>query len=827
MNSYPPVTISGARQHNLQSIDLEIPNGKITVITGRSGSGKSTLAIDILFAEGQHLYLQSVGADNLSGKRLWPRPDVDSILHLPPPVALQQASTLSSKNPNSTVATLTGLKRLARMLYATAATVECPQCRIPLRAQGIDEITAELEALDPGSRVILLAPVTTLFRQMPPDEAIAMLQGQGFLRIKIDDQQFYTDQKLKMPENWNRAEIIIDRLVIKPGISARLNDSVRLALKAGNGILFAEIIKNSCQTSAPSPRDAKRLAFTEKTVCPGCSREFPDPTPELFSMADIYRQESRPVPNGFSSVKEAREFVNSASIQGLSWIDFFQADFSHLKGWTDELAATLNRSDNTSPATSNRLAALRIADAISGTVKYACDMGISYLTPSRSLATLSHGELQRLRLGAQLGRNMTGILYILDEPTSGLHPLERASLYRNIKRLRKAGNTILIIEHDTTIMEQADHIIELGPGAGDNGGRVIFTGCPRDLAEYPGGSITGPWLAGKRNLSRRAHGHERAGWIRLEIPSRHILQKGVLKIPRQSLTCLTGLSGSGKTLLLETVINMAEKERESKQNRLPGTVLVKQNPVTRTSASFPATYMKIFSHIRGMFARTPEARKRGLGAGWFSLAKRGGRCEHCKGRGTVTSDLGFLPPVSSPCGICKGRRYNRDAMTIRYRGSSISDVLDMSATEAIGFFMHLGSVRKPLEWMERTGLGYLKLGQAISTMSGGELQRLKLARELARPACAETLYLFDEPTLGLHLEDIAMLITIVDDLLERGNSIIMAANDPRIVAVADWIIELGPGAGPEGGRITFQGTAAELASLETSPTAPFIRQFLK
>ncbi len=489
----------------------------------------------------------------------------------------------------------------------------------------------------------------------------------------------------------------------------------------------------------------------------------------------------------------------------------------------------------------HQVAARRILETVQSRIIPAVEMGLGYLGMDRPAGSLSTGELQRIRLGEQLSRSMSGVLYIMDEPTTGLHPSELQSLWRHIQRLRETGNTIVLIEHDTGFMEKADHLIELGPGAGEEGGHLIFSGPPEDMKQSGNATASGPWLSGSKNLSRKKIKAGMRGWIRFEGMKKNNLKDISPSVPTGCLTCITGVSGSGKSMLaaeIETALlrtrGQAGRDNgsatahvySSDTDIVPRPVMMDQTPVSGSFTSIPATYMGFFSYIRALFARTPEARKRGISAGWFSLAKKGGRCERCRGRGTLITDLKFLPPVESICDVCAGRRYNTDALSVTYKGKSMPDILDMTVSQAAGFFSKIASIRKPLEWIERTGLGYLKLGQPTSTLSGGEAQRIKLARELARRTGEQSVYILDEPTMGLHPEDVKHILIIFDDLLEKGHTVIVVEHDPRLIAVSDWAIELGPGGGPEGGNLIFEGTPEEMSEAENTATGSCIKTLL-
>ncbi len=818
------IEISKARQHNLQGIDIQIPVGKITVITGISGSGKSTLAMDVLFAEGQYRYLQSLSQDMWASVKLWDRPDVESISNLPPPVALEQKRPHG--NHRSTVATLTGTKSLLRMLFATAGTARCPSCRKHLKASTIDQIVDRLLQLGEGTKLVLLSPVTHLFQSMPIDKAVETVGEQGFLRVMVNGQLVYTDQPVEQHEPIDEALIVIDRLVIKPGIIGRLTDSAQLALRAGNGMLIAEVI----QKDSGLPKHL--LTFTERPICKQCHRSFPDIEPAFFSMIEqCTDQQLEKILPPHMSAAEFREFIRCVELGGVTWDQIFKMTLHDLLCWIRTVQTSMSETDSCSMAGHRVVAAERLLRAIRHRIIPAVQMNLDYLTLERQTSTLSTGEVQRIRIGEQLARNMSGILYIMDEPTTGLHPAEHQAVWQQIEKLCASGNTVLIIEHDTNFMQRAHHIVELGPGAGDQGGRVIFSGTPQEIMDTDRDTASGPWLSGEKALDRDRLTPGGQGWISLGGLKANNLKDVAIKIPVACLTSLVGPSGSGKSSLAQDIAKQLSDNTKAGRSDGYGqgnegvarVLIMDQSAISGSATSMPATWMGVFGSIRRLFARTIEARKRGITAGWFSLAKKGGRCEHCRGRGILTTDLKFLPPVQSRCDVCGGTRYSRDALSVTYKGKTISEVLEMTVNQAANFFSNITAIRKPLEWIERAGLGYLKLGQPTNTLSGGEAQRLKLAKELAKSNQQKTMYILDEPTMGLHLEDVENILEIFNDLLELGHTVMIAEHDPRLIAVSDWVIELGPIGGPDGGRITFQGTPKEMIKAEKSVTGRFLQ----
>ncbi len=819
------ILIRNAHQYNLKGIDLAIPLGAITVITGPSGSGKSTLVFDCLFAEGQQRYLDSMEMNPRRFVNLLDRPAVDGIDSLPPPIALKQKRPLQISR--STLASRSDVLLLLRMLFATYGTAYCPVCQTPIRVHTVDEIADEVLSLEPKTRITLLAPIAEKTGNMALEDLIGELRQQGFLRLRIDGRMILLDQVDNLDEPPSSLELVIDRIVLKPGTMVRLVDSLNLALKAGNGT----VIINVEDQETKSPHDLK---FSEKMACPDCGRDFPELAPELFSYLEPCIASVRHGPDMGTSGKclnNVDDFASNVRIHGTSLPELMDFTVSRSINWLIALKNALT--EDTTNAQATRIGTIRIIESILDKLTPLAEMGLGYLELGRPLSAMSGGEIQRLRLGSLIGKGMTGCLYILDEPTQDLHPEERRALNRCIQNLKKQGNTIILVEHDLEIISKADHVIELGPGAGEAGGRVIFEGSPADLAKS-GQALTGPFLKGTKVLRRHnmaSTGTHPKGWLQLKGSSTSTNPKGIaVEIPLNRLVCITGVSGSGKTSLIFKEL-LPELEKALKASRDKGTPLqtkririkgrtrphriisIDQGPLARSRRSMPATFMGIFSYIREIFSRTPEARARGLDPSYFSVNLKGGRCERCKGLGTIMLDLRYLPPVMCRCDICQGMRYNRDALSITFKGLNMAEVLNLSVRQAADFFSRIPRIRGPLEILERVGLGYLKLGQPSISLSGGEAQRLKMARELIGGNGEErhSIYLMDTPTRGMHLADIQKFIIILDELLEQGHSLIIIENQPQFVSVADWIIELGPKGGPEGGCVIAQGPRTSLS----------------
>ncbi|RKX61725.1 MAG: ABC-ATPase UvrA [Thermodesulfobacteriota bacterium] len=812
------IDIINVRQHNLKGFDLSIPLGKITVLTGPSGSGKSTLALDVLFAEGQYRYLESLGMAVKRIVELWDRPLVDAIKGLPPPIALEQKPFVRS--PRSSVATLTGIADLMRLFFATCGRPYCPKCKIEIRTLSVDQMADRILDFPKGTKLILMAPLTRKMDMIPLDDILNHLKKDGFLRVRIDKKPFTLDAPVTLDKKPRSLELVVDRLIVKPGILSRLADSLSLALSQGNGSVVIEILP------VKKEERPETLTFSEKMTCPECQESFPALSPRIFSSS---HPDGMCIScNGKGKNKSARPcrkcggtglnpFARSVRIGDKAFSDLMTWSVYKTCLWL--LSVSMEFSEKFH-GIKNIQAGARIIEAISSRLKPLEEMGLGYLELNRPTTTLSGGEIQRLRLGAQLGRDLTGILYILDEPTIGLHPCEQQALWQNLIHLKNQGNTIIVVEHDLDIIRKADHLIELGPGAADEGGRLVFAGTAGDMAKDQD-SVTGPYLQGNRRLKRHGHKRKNFGQVILCNAQKNNLRDITVAFPLGCLVCVTGVSGSGKSTLvtdeLYHAIRSYHRDGPSEKTKLildgglstmPATILVDQSPLAKARFSMPATYMGIFTHIRGLFCRTQEARSRGYKAGYFSLTRKGGRCERCKGQGFIDLDLQYLPSIKTTCDLCGGMRYNREALGIRYKGLTMAEILDMTVKDVADFFARIPRIRRPLEVIERIGLGYLKLGQPACTLSGGEAQRLKLARELAKQAHDPTIYIMDEPSCGLHQRDLERFIPVLDELLEQGHSVILIENQPEILNLADWIIEVGPGGGPDGGNIVAEGPPA-------------------
>ncbi|NIA09094.1 MAG: ABC-ATPase UvrA [Nitrospiraceae bacterium] len=676
------IDIVNVHHHNLKGFDLSIPLGKITVITGPSGSGKSTLALDVLFAEGQRRYLDSLGMAVKRIVHLWDRPQVDVIKGLPPPIVLEQKAAIHS--PRSKVATIIGVAELLRLFFATCGQAYCPRCQIEIRALSVDQMSERILDLPQGTRLTLMAPMTQRLDLMPLSKILSNLKKEGFFRIRIDGKPLTLDVPIKIEKRPQSLELVVDRLIVKPGISSRLADSLGLALNYGDGCVSVEI--------APIQKKGRPeiLSFTEKIICPGCGASFPPISLKLFSCRHpegmcmsckgTGKNEKGLTCQGCRGTG-LNPFACSVRIENETLPDLMQWSIHRVYSWL------LSLSKMEVHGFKNIQARARIVEAILSRLRPPEEMGLGYLGLNQPTASLSGGEVQRLRLGAQIGQDLTGILYIMDEPTVGLHPREQKALWKNICHLKDRGNTIILVEHNLGIIRKADHIIELGPGAGKAGGYLVFSGRPEDLARDQN-SITGPYLQGK-SLKRHGKAKKSHGRIVLYHAKKNNLRDISVAVPLGCLVCVTGASGSGKTTLITDELYQALQGKgntklvlEGNLRHIPKVILVDQAPLTRARHSMPATYMGVFTPLRDLFSRTPEARSRGYKAGYFSFMHKGGRCERCQGRGFIDLDLQYLPPIKATCDLCGGMRYNREALGIRYKGLNMAEVLDMTIKDA-------------------------------------------------------------------------------------------------------------------------------------------------
>ncbi|NMB78392.1 MAG: excinuclease ABC subunit UvrA [Methanomicrobiales archaeon] len=930
------IIIKGARQHNLKNFNVTIPRDKLVVITGVSGSGKSTLAFDTLYAEGQRRYVESLSSYARQFLGIMQKPDVDSIEGLSPAISIEQKTT--SKNPRSTVGTVTEIYDYLRLLYARIGTPFCPEHNIPIAAQTPDKIADQIAAEYPG-QVTVLAPIVRqkkgTYQQLLKD-----LNKEGFTRVRVNGKIIRTDEEIKLDRyKMQDIEIVIDRL--ETSERSRLTEAVENCLKKSDGLVLV------------AGEDGKESTYSSLMACPVCGMAFEELQPRMFSFNSPFgaceechglgvKMEFDPdliIPDkerciadgaiapyrnpmdgfrgqylatvaknyGFSVLTpikdltkeqyEALMFGSSKRMKFSMSMKNGDAEWSHTGEWEGLLPQTARlyaqtQSDwrkrelegymRVSPCPScngkrlkDKVLAVRIngksiidvtdmsisegiaffknikltpkeaeiANLITKEIKSRIDflekVGLGYLTLSRNAGTLSGGEAQRIRLATQIGSNLMGVLYVLDEPSIGLHQRDNRKLIETLRTLRDLGNTVLVVEHDEDMIRSAEHVIDMGPGAGMHGGHVIAEGAPKQI-EKNKKSLTGQYLSGAKMIDVPKKRRKSDKYITVKGCRENNLKNIDAKFPVGLLTVITGVSGSGKsTLVYETLYKaMMQELHESREqpgkhdklifdSKIDKVIVIDQSPIGKTPRSNPATYTKVFDEIRSVFAETKEAKMRGFAPGRFSFNIKGGRCEACEGDGLIKIEMNFLPDVYIECEECKGKRYNRETLEVLYKGKSIADVLDMSVEEAMKHFENIPSIRTKLETLSRVGLDYIKLGQSSTTLSGGEAQRIKLTRELAKRATGKTLYLLDEPTTGLHFDDTKKLIKVLDDLVEKGNTVVVIEHNLDVIKSADHIIDIGPDGGNAGGKIVATGTPEQVAVAKGSHTGVFLKEILE
>ena len=939
------IVIKGAKEHNLKNINLEIPRDKLVVITGLSGSGKSSLAFDTLYAEGQRRYVESLSSYARQFLGLMEKPDVESIEGLSPAISIDQKTT--SKNPRSTVGTVTEIYDYIRLLYARVGVPYCPNCGKKIEKQSIDQIVDNVMKLKEGTRIQILAPVVRS-RKGEYTKLFEDLQKDGFARVRVDGEIYdltdMEDVKLDKKKK-HEIEIVVDRLVIKPEITARLTESIEVALKHADNLVLIDIVGD------------KTILYSCNYACPDCGFSFPELTPRMFSFNNPYgacpkcsgigylmkMDEDLIIPDknktlydgvkafGSSTMKKGdtmarmyfesigehygidiknkkikdlpRDFLDKILYgTGDEEIDFEYSSYAGVRKFTapfEGVIPTLERRHNETKSQgmrdfyemymsnmhcdecngarlkkeilcikigdknineltdmsirqiqqflrnleltdSQKMIAEMILKEVDARLQFLIDVGLEYLTLSRSAGTLSGGEAQRIRLATQIGSGLTGVLYILDEPSIGLHQRDNEKLIGTLKKLRDLGNTLIVVEHDEDTMYSADQIIDIGPGAGVHGGNVMAQGTAEEIKQVKG-SITGDYLSGRKQIhvpSKRRKGNKKC--IEVVGATENNLKNISVKFPLGVFTCITGVSGSGKSTLVNEVLykNIAqqlngasEKPGKCKQikglNNIDKIINIDQSPIGRTPRSNPATYTGAFDLIRDIFAGTNEAKMRGYAKGRFSFNVAGGRCESCNGDGVHKIEMHFLPDVYVPCEVCKGKRYNRETLEVKYKGKNIADVLDMTVEEALEFFKNVPKIKNKIQTLNDVGLGYIKLGQPSTTLSGGEAQRVKLATELSKKATGKTLYILDEPTTGLHIADVHRLVDILQRLVDTGNSIVVIEHNLDLIKTADYIIDLGPEGGDKGGQIVAVGSPEQIVRNEQSYTGRFLKKYLE
>jgi excinuclease ABC subunit A len=788
------------------------------VITGPSGSGKSSLAFDTLYAEGQRRYVESLSAYARQFLDQMRKPDVDAIEGLSPAIAIEQRT--SGNNPRSTVGTVTEVYDYLRLLFARVGDPHCPDCGRPIASQTIAAMAERVVALGEGARVSVLAPIVR-DRKGSYQRELDALRRQGFVRARIDGELRDLTEEIALARTARHTiEVVVDRIAVKESARTRIAESLEAAARLAEGVVLVDT-------------GAEEWLLSQRSACPVCGTSFPDLAPRSFSfnsphgacpecdgLGALADDESEVVCEACEGTRLRREarsvFLGGAAIDAIAALPIGAAARFLAGLELDAARAQI---------------AERILREIRERLRFLEDVGLGYLSLDRASTTLSGGESQRIRLATQVGASLLGVLYILDEPSIGLHTRDQERLLASLEKLRDQGNTVVVVEHDLATIARADHVIDMGPGAGAHGGRVVAAGTPAEIAADPD-SLTGAYLSGRRSVplpaQRRTPGER---WLVLSGAREHNLKNVSLRLPLGLFTVVTGVSGSGKSTLVNDTLHRALAAALHGATATPGrfaklaglehidkVIDVDQAPIGRTPRSNAATYTGAFDPIRQLFSQVPEARVRGWGPGRFSFNVKGGRCEACEGDGTLRIEMQFLPDLFVTCEVCGGRRYDRETLAIRYKGRSIADVLEMSVEEALGVFENVGPVRRPLQTLRDVGLGYLRLGQPATTLSGGEAQRIKLARELARRDTGRTLYLLDEPTTGLHVADVERLLEVLDRLVALGNTVLVIEHHPDVIKTADHVIDLGPEAGEAGGEIVAEGTPEEVARHPASHT---------
>ncbi len=857
------IVIKGAREHNLKNIDVTIPRDKLVVITGLSGSGKSSLAFDTIYAEGQRRYVESLSAYARQFLEQMGKPDVDSIEGLSPAISIEQKST--SHNPRSTVGTVTEIYDYLRLLFARVGRPYCFQCGEEIAAQTVQQMVDAIAGLPEGSKFQILAPIVRGRKGEYRKELLEMRRA-GYVRARVNGEIVDLGEDIVLDKQKKHSiEIIVDRLVMKSGdaLMRRLADSVETSLKLTGGLV------------AVLTDDGKTRLYSDKLACIKCGVSYPEVEPRIFSFNSPHG--ACPACDGIGyqvtpgcpededfTLLDACEVCQGARLKPESLsIKLAEKSISEVTSLSIRAAAefflSLKFTDR------ELVIAHRILKEIRERLGFLVNVGLDYLTLDRAAATLSGGEGQRIRLATQIGSGLVGVLYILDEPSIGLHQRDNRRLLQTLLRLRDLGNTVVVVEHDAETMMAADHLLDMGPGAGTHGGHVIAQGTPQEVMGNPD-SITGQYLRGTQIVSLPQRVRKPKGYLSVVGANKHNLKNITAKIPLGLLTCVTGVSGSGKsTLVLEVLFHslmqtlgkeasvpgdqppsrqaargLRQEEGRSARKRkvvklygckellgveaLDKVIDIDQSPIGRTPRSNPATYTGLFSFIRDLYSNLPESRVRGYKPGRYSFNVKGGRCEACQGDGLIKIEMHFLPDVYVTCEVCKGQRYNRETLEIHHKGKSIADVLNMTVDDAVEFFEHIPFIKRKLETLHDVGLHYVKLGQSATTLSGGEAQRVKLSRELSKRPTGRTLYILDEPTTGLHFADVQRLIDVLDRLVEAGNTVLVIEHNLDVIKNADWIIDLGPEGGDRGGEIVVEGPPREVAKSKRSYTGQVLRE---
>jgi excinuclease ABC subunit A len=935
------IVVSGAREHNLKDISLTLPRDSLVVITGLSGSGKSSLAFDTIYAEGQRRYVESLSAYARQFLGQMDKPDVDSIEGLSPAISIDQKTT--SRNPRSTVGTVTEIYDYLRLLWSRVGKPHCYKCGAPIAGQSAEQIIDQVMELEQGERFMVMAPVVR-GRKGEYGKLFEELRAEGFARVKVDGELRMLEDKIELDKKYKHdISVVVDRLVMRPDLRKRLADSIETAVALADGIVEIELMPRS-----DPPAEGRVLTFSEKFACLKCGTSMPELEPRIFSFnsphgacerctglgsqmeidpelvvpdpslsigegalapwansaSNYYEQVAQAIADKYGIDLEApweslddddrdlflygtdgdrievsyrnrygrrrsyatrfegiipnlerryretdsefarekiEEFMSmvpcpackgarlrpesrAVLVGGMAIHDFCSLSVRRALAWLAGVQLT---------ETERHIARLIIRE-IEERLRFLDNVGIGYLSMDRAAATLSGGEAQRIRLATQIGSALVGVLYVLDEPSIGLHQRDNGKLITTLERLRDLGNTVIVVEHDEQTMHAADHLVDLGPGAGEHGGRIVAEGTAEEITKVED-SLTGQFLAGTRTIEVPAKRRKPSGHLEIRGAKQHNLKGVDVKVPLGVVTCVTGVSGSGKSTLVNEVLYKAVANRLHRARQRPGAhtavlgldqldkiIQVDQSPIGRTPRSNPATYTGLFDVIRDLFSKTQEARARGYKPGRFSFNVKGGRCEVCRGDGQIKIEMHFLPDVYVPCEQCHGKRYNRETLDIRFKGKTIADVLEMPVEEALEFFAHIPKIRRRLETLNDVGLGYIRLGQPATTLSGGEAQRVKLATELSKIATGRTLYILDEPTTGLHFADVQRLLDVLHRLVDAGNSVVVIEHNLDVIKTADRLIDMGPEGGEEGGTVVAAGTPEEVAGTPGSHTGEFL-----
>jgi excinuclease ABC subunit A len=939
------IVIKGACEHNLKCIDLEIPRDKLVVITGISGSGKSTLAFDTIYAEGQRRYVESLSAYARQFLEQMEKPDVESIEGLSPAISIEQKTT--SKNPRSTVGTVTEIYDYLRLLFARVGKPHCYSCGKIISSQTVTQMVDQVMAMPQGAKLTLLSPIIR-GRKGEYRKELAQLRKDGFVRVVVDGTTIDLSEEIVLDKKKKHdIDIVVDRLVVKPGIEKRLADSLETALSHAEGI-----VKVAVSADAEHGRKAETLLFSESSACIECGISYPEMTPRMFSFNNpygacpdctglgtrMYLDAELVVPDPEISIrdgaiapwekrfsgwyhqtlealakaykfditlpfkdlpKKAKDVVLNGS--GGEMVDFWWEDDAgkrhnyqkafegvlnnlerrHRESESETVREELEKYMNIMPCPTcqgarlkkealfvrvggqnvqqvtalsikdsltffNTLAlsekeediARRILKEIRERLNFLVNVGLDYLSLDRASGTLSGGEGQRIRLATQIGSSLVGVLYILDEPSIGLHQRDNGRLLQTLRHLRDIGNTVLVVEHDEETIMEADWVIDMGPGAGVHGGEVVAQGTPAEIMANPH-SLTGRYLSGALSIPVPKKRRKAERFLTIQGATENNLKDVSVDLPLGVMTCITGVSGSGKSTLVIDTLYKTLNQRLYKSREKAGAVReilglevldkvinIDQSPIGRTPRSNPATYTGLFTEIREIYAQLPESKMRGYKPGRYSFNVKGGRCEACSGDGIIKIEMHFLPDVYVQCEVCKGARYNRETLEVRYKGRSIAELLDMTVSQAHVFLEHIPRIKGKLKTLEEVGLGYIKLGQSATTLSGGEAQRVKLAKELSKRATGRTIYILDEPTTGLHFADIAKLLEVLQKLVDTGNSIVVIEHNLDVIKTADWIIDLGPEGGDRGGEVIATGTPEQVARVERSYTGQYLKKLL-